>query len=66
MAATVVTNCPLQGSGEAICVAYMSPMNFRPLYPAFASEIGEKSAPVVGLNDIFGSFDRSRMLLKTR
>ena len=24
-------------------------MNFRPLYLAFASEIGEKSAPVVGL-----------------
>jgi hypothetical protein len=40
----------------AICVAYMSPMDFRPLYPAFGSEIGEKSAPVMGLNDIFGSF----------
>jgi hypothetical protein len=41
---------------EGIHVAYMSPVNFRPLYPAIASEIGEKSAPVVGLNDIFGSF----------
>jgi hypothetical protein len=37
-------------------VAYLSPMDFRQLYPGFASEIGEKSAPVVGLNDVFGRF----------
>ena len=42
--------------GCAVCVAYMSPMNFRPLYPVFASEIGEKSAPVVGLNDVLSRF----------
>jgi hypothetical protein len=37
-------------------VAYLSPMDFRQLYPGFASEIGEKSAPVLGLNDVFGRF----------
>ena len=41
---------------ETGAVAYLSPMNFRQLYPGFASEIGEKSAPVEGLNDVFGRF----------
>src|SRR5262245_11980663 len=37
------------------CRLYVA-YEFSPLYPAFATEIGEKSAPVMGLNDIFGSF----------
>jgi hypothetical protein len=39
-----------------LCVAYLSPMGFPQLYPVFGSEIGEKSAPVVGLNNVFGRF----------
>jgi hypothetical protein len=42
--------------GEKFLVAYLSPMDFRQLYPSFASDIGEKSAPVVGLNVVFGRF----------
>ncbi len=37
-------------------VAYLSPITFRQLYPDFGLESGEKSAPVVGLNDVFGRF----------
>jgi hypothetical protein len=50
------SDSPYTARGTSFYVAYMSPMNFRPLYPDFDSEIGEKSAPVVGLNDVFGSF----------
>jgi hypothetical protein len=39
-----------------LCVAHLSPMGFPQLYPVFGSEIGEKSAPVVGLNNVFGRF----------
>ena len=39
---------------QRFCVAYMSPMDFRQLYPDFATDNGEKSAPVMGLNDVFG------------
>jgi hypothetical protein len=31
-------------------------MDFRQLSPIFGRDIGEKSAPVMGLNVIFGSF----------
>jgi len=41
---------------HAFFVAYLSPMNFRQLSPIFGRDIGEKSVPVVGLNDIFGRF----------
>src|SRR2546427_8051598 len=44
-----------------VCVAYMSPRNFRQLSPIFWN-IGQKSAPVVGLNDVFGRYVFSILL----
>jgi hypothetical protein len=37
-------------------VAYMSPMNFWQLSPAFGRIIGERSAPVVGFSVVLGIF----------
>jgi hypothetical protein len=41
---------------QAKSVAYMSPMTFPQLSPAFGRNISEKSAPVVGFSVVLGSF----------